>query len=258
MELKSGGDVAGAIAAFRRAIELKPDFEKAHYNLGMALRAQGQKTAAEVELNQLKELHDSRAHLAQAKLLTLQGVDALREQNLDAAMAFFNKAIEQAPELPTGHYYLGVTWQRKNDPERAHAAFEKALELKPDYAQAHASMGLLYWAQNDQTRAIEEFRQAVMSVTTILGSLWPNQGRQMRRSASSGKRSVLIQNTSTLTYSWDWSSTGTTTQTAPPMFSGNSSGATLVLRRLTIILGWCSYKQAIGMQRNRNLERPYA
>ena len=47
MELKAQGDLTGAIAAFRRAIELKPDFEKARYNLGIALRAQGKTAAAQ-------------------------------------------------------------------------------------------------------------------------------------------------------------------------------------------------------------------
>jgi len=40
MELKSGGDLVGAIAAFRAAVALKPDMEKAHYSLSIALRAQ--------------------------------------------------------------------------------------------------------------------------------------------------------------------------------------------------------------------------
>jgi hypothetical protein len=30
--------VTGAIAAFRRAVELRPGFEQARYNLGIALR----------------------------------------------------------------------------------------------------------------------------------------------------------------------------------------------------------------------------
>jgi tetratricopeptide (TPR) repeat protein len=163
MELKSGADLTGAVAAFRKAIELKPDLEKAHYNLGIALRAQRQMGAAEKELRELKGLHDFRRRLAQAKLLTLQGVDALKQQKFDDALSLFQQAIEQAPELPTGHYYLGVTLQRKNETALAQAAFQKALELKPDYAQAHTNLGLLYWSQNDRTRALDEFRQAVMS-----------------------------------------------------------------------------------------------
>ena len=163
MELKTDGDTPGAIAAFRRAIELKPDFEMAHYNLGIALRSQGETAAAHKELDELTALKEYRSHLAEAKLLILKGVDALKKQQLDNALSLFQKAIEQSPQLPTGYYYLGVTWDRKQDVARAREAYQKALELKPDYAQAHSSLGLLYWRLNDNAHALEEFHQAVMS-----------------------------------------------------------------------------------------------
>src|SRR5215467_2547022 len=124
---------------------------------------QGQAEAGQKELDEVKGLREFRATLAQTKLLIIQGVDALKQQKLDEALSLFQKSIEQSPELPTGHYYLGVNWDRKNDPKRACAAYERALELKPDYAQAHTSLGLLDWRQNDSARALEEFHQAVMS-----------------------------------------------------------------------------------------------
>ncbi len=80
MELKAEGDLPGAIAAFRRAIEVQPDFEKAHYSLGIALRSQGDTAASHKELDELNALHEFRARLAQAKLLILQGVEALKKQ----------------------------------------------------------------------------------------------------------------------------------------------------------------------------------
>ena len=163
MELKTEGDLPSAISAFRRAIELKPDFEQAHYSLGIALRAQGDSAASHKELDEVNALHEFRAHLAQAKLLILQGVEALKKQQLDEALNLFQKAIEQSPELPTGYYYLGVTWDRKQDHARAKDAYDKALQLKPDYAQVHTSLGLLYWRNGDQNRALPEFHQAVMS-----------------------------------------------------------------------------------------------
>jgi Tfp pilus assembly protein PilF len=137
MELKSLGDSAGAIAAFQKAIASKPDFEKAHYGLGIALRAQGQAEAGKKELEQVNALHDFRTRLAQSKYLILQGVQALEHQKLDDALALFEKSVEQSPELPTGHYYLGITWEKKGDLARATAAYQKALEMKPDYAQVH-------------------------------------------------------------------------------------------------------------------------
>jgi len=50
---KANGDIAGAIEEFQKAIELKPDFEDAHYNLGIALRAQGKAEAGKKELEEL-------------------------------------------------------------------------------------------------------------------------------------------------------------------------------------------------------------
>ena len=115
------------------------------------------------EADELTGLHDFRARLAQSKVLILQGVEALKKQKFDDALALFQKSAEQTPEFQTNYYYLGLTWAGKNEPGRAREAYEKAIELKPDYAQAHTSFGLLLWKSGDQTRGLEEFQRAVMS-----------------------------------------------------------------------------------------------
>jgi len=211
MELTADGNTAGAIAAFRRAIELKPDFEKAHYNLGIALRAQGETSAAKKELDDLNALHEFRARLAQSKYLTLQGVEALKQQKLDDALALFQKSIEQSPDLPTGHYYLGVTWSANKTRHEPWRPMRKRFKLKPDYAQAHTSLGLLYWRQNDSKRALEEFRQAVMSDPDLaeahynLGLAAGATGRLEEAAGELMKPSVSIPSTLTPAYNWDWS-----------------------------------------------------
>jgi len=129
MELKAGGDLVGAIAALREAIELKPDLEKARYNLSIVLRAQGQAGPAQKEMEDLKGLQEFRARLAQAKLLIIQGVEALKKEQFANALEMFQKAIQQSPELPTGHYYLGITLERTGDIASAVRAYEKAIEL---------------------------------------------------------------------------------------------------------------------------------
>src|ERR1700731_1901044 len=132
MELKAGDDLVGAIAALREAITLKPDLEKARYNLSIALRAQGQAGPAQKEMEDLKGLQEFRARLAQAKLLILKGVEALKKEQFTEALGMFQKAVEKSPELPTGHYYLGVALERTGDVASAVRAYEKAIGLKPD------------------------------------------------------------------------------------------------------------------------------
>lgn len=58
---------AQAIAAFRQAIKVRPTFAQAHYNLGVAFFAAGNRTAAMAEYNELKRLDPARA----AKLLSV-------------------------------------------------------------------------------------------------------------------------------------------------------------------------------------------
>ena len=165
MELKAGGDTTGAIAAFQRAIELKPDFEKAHYDLGIALRAQGKTDAAQKELNELNGLHDFRARLAQSKLLILQGVDALKQQQARRCpVALSESAAEQSPSLPTSYYYLGrhvgAQGRRRARPGRLS---RKLSSCNPTTHKSIRASGCSIGARTIATRAIEEFRQAVMS-----------------------------------------------------------------------------------------------
>lgn len=123
--------------------------EDAHYNLGITLRAQGQLAAARKELEDLTALREFRTRLAQAKLRILQGVEALKREELDDALTLFQKAVEQSPELPTDHYYLGIAWSRAPSsrslcpragiPKRADSVkndfFQKSLVTVADFAR---------------------------------------------------------------------------------------------------------------------------
>jgi tetratricopeptide (TPR) repeat protein len=86
------------MAAYKKAIELKPDDADAHYNLGVNLSALG---------------------------------------NKEEAVAAFKKAIELKPDDADAHYNLGVNLSALGNKEEAVAAYKKAIELKPDDADAH-------------------------------------------------------------------------------------------------------------------------
>src|SRR5712672_1438989 len=95
--------------------------------LGAIGVAQGDPNSAKKELDELSGLHEFRTRLAQSKMLILQGVEALKKQKLDDALALFQKSAEQTPELPTSYYSLGVAWEGKNEATRAREAYEKAI-----------------------------------------------------------------------------------------------------------------------------------
>ena len=55
--LMAKGDLAGAIVAYNKAIELNPKASKAYYNLGIALKAKGDLAGAIVAYNKAIELN---------------------------------------------------------------------------------------------------------------------------------------------------------------------------------------------------------
>ena len=93
VELGQKGDLEGAIAEFREALRLKPDFADAHLNLGVALRDKG---------------------------------------DLDGAIAEHRTALRLQPEDAGAHYALGLALTAKGDRREAAHAFREFLRLAPN------------------------------------------------------------------------------------------------------------------------------
>jgi predicted O-linked N-acetylglucosamine transferase (SPINDLY family) len=90
-----------AIAAYRRAIELKPDYAAALSNLGVALKELGR---------------------------------------FDEAVAALRRAIELEPDRAEVHNNLSSTLLAQGDHEGAIRACRRALELRPGYTDAHSNL----------------------------------------------------------------------------------------------------------------------
>ena len=136
----------------------------AHYNLGIALRSQGETAAAHKELDELTALKEYGYESQRRNFLSFRELTRFKKQQLDGAcVAACRKPLSRVLSSPPVITIFGVTWDRRADVARAREAYQKALELKPDYAQAHSDLRLLFWRLNDNAHALEEFHQAVMS-----------------------------------------------------------------------------------------------
>lgn len=169
-----------AVAAFERAVELKPDEPELHYRLGLARLESEQYAAAVGPLRRAAELAPERAgiRLPLAKALHRTGdstgavaalgalvrmspsraevatARALMDQIADP-FARFPKAAE--PKLEEGLRYL----RELDAPHPAIVAFEEILRDYPDLAVVHALMGLAWQRLDDAGRAVEEFKRAI-------------------------------------------------------------------------------------------------
>ena len=92
VELYGKGDLAGAIAEYRTALRLDPNFVMAHYNLGHALGENGDR---------------------------------------EGAIAEFRTALRLAPNFPAAHYNLGIELQQLGEESRSKRGVYRSSTTNP-------------------------------------------------------------------------------------------------------------------------------
>ena len=145
-----------AIAAYRQAIFLKPDYPEARYNLGVALQDRGQLVEAIAAYRQaialkpnLPEAHNNLGN-------------AFKEAGqLEDAIAAFRQAIVLKPNLPEAHNNLGNALRDRGQLDEAIASFRQATALRPNYPEAHSNLGNSLKDQGQLDKAIASYRQAI-------------------------------------------------------------------------------------------------
>ncbi|WP_175676187.1 tetratricopeptide repeat protein [Burkholderia ambifaria] len=120
--LRECGRLDDAIAHYRRAVALRPDYPEAHNNLGNALR-------------------DAR--------------------NPAEAMQSCSRAIELRPGYAEAYNNLGNVLQDLGELDAAAASYGKAIAFHPAYAEAHSNLGNVLRAQERHADAIVHYRRAI-------------------------------------------------------------------------------------------------
>ena len=79
----------------------------------------------------------------------------------------YRQVLQQSPDNPQYHYYLGVVLHAQSRFAEAQAQFEKALELKPDYAGPRIALGKMFY---DVHGKVEEARQLLTEALELAPS----------------------------------------------------------------------------------------
>jgi tetratricopeptide (TPR) repeat protein len=149
---KTGADqeaaLAKAVAAYQKAIELKPDAPEYHNNYALALAKQKKFDEAQAELTKAATLDPTQA----GKYYYNLGAVLVNTGQTDAAGAAFKKAIEAQPDYADAYVQYGITLMGKATvgadgkmtpvPGTAEA-FQKYLELAPNGPQAETAKAML-------------------------------------------------------------------------------------------------------------------
>jgi tetratricopeptide (TPR) repeat protein len=140
-------DVEGAIATFRRALQLAPRHALARYNLALVLKRADRLGEAADELRRVIETEPRpEAHY------TL-GVIYWHLGDLERAETALRTAVAAQPAYADAHFTLGAVLHAKRDLPGAAGALRRALELRPDLPGAHDTIARVLQASGDSGAA---------------------------------------------------------------------------------------------------------
>ena len=181
---------ARAIEQFKRALDLKPDYDLVVINMANAYRALGRDQEAMVGYRRFMELDPKNAQIryeaaqiliddgkldeaAQelTRALALEpklaaarnalGVLALRRGDLAAAEREIRAAIDEKPDVRLAHFNLALLAEQQGDLSRGVAEYKKEIELHPNSYKAAFNLGRLYERAGDRQGQIAEFKRAI-------------------------------------------------------------------------------------------------
>lgn len=89
------------------------------------------------------------------------GIKALDQQQYDAAVASFSKAIEADPKDYAAHFHLGLAQTMLNRDAEAVASYKRALEIKPGLYEANLNLGMVLVRMSKHVEAVPHLQAAV-------------------------------------------------------------------------------------------------
>lgn len=131
------GDLDGAIRHYRRAVEIRPQYDEGFNNLGNAL---------------------------------------MREGKIDLAIGEYRHALALNASFPEARNDLGSALAQQGNFPEAIEQYRQALALKPEYAEAHNNWGVALARTGDLEHAIEQYQLALAIDSTYAdaGVNWGN------------------------------------------------------------------------------------
>ena len=153
---KGFGQLDASIAAYNKAIAIKPDFAEAFGNLGVTLKEQG-------KLNEAIEAYKKALAIKPeyAEAYNNMGVALQDQGKFEEATEAYKKALSVKPDFAKANYNMGNALKQQGKTEVSIAAYNRAIASRPDYADAYNNMGNVLKEHGNLKEAIEAYKKAI-------------------------------------------------------------------------------------------------
>lgn len=136
-------DMDATIATLERALAADPEHVESLKLISSVLMNEGRVEDAEVYMARLPE-----GEKVDPNALLNQGIQKYNANDLDGALADFDRIVSEYPDLPEAYYYRGLVHIGKGNSAEAIADFQKMLELAPDHANATEARQFLEYLES--------------------------------------------------------------------------------------------------------------
>ncbi|HRR24556.1 MAG TPA: tetratricopeptide repeat protein, partial [Bacteroidia bacterium] len=154
--LKEKKDTAAAIASFRNAVAIDPNFYEAQIQLGLLMYLQNNKLCVDYYTNAL----NIKANSEEAMYgLALWYQD---HQEYNKAIQYYTEIIQINPKNKNAHFNLGyIHHEYLKVYDQAIKHYTDAINADPNYAEAYYNRGLCYEYVGNITAAKEDYTKAL-------------------------------------------------------------------------------------------------
>jgi tetratricopeptide (TPR) repeat protein len=174
--LREAGRLAEAVASYRRAIALNPDYGMAHNNLAAALNQREEFAAglasSERAIALIPEFFGAYVNNSDA----LMGLERFAE-----AEAPLRRALDLAPDLAQTGRNLGWVLAKIGRYEEAMACLEQAIVMDPEDPATHFALATTLYLRKNLPRSEAELRRAV-ALAPHYTAAWHELGAVLRSS----------------------------------------------------------------------------
>jgi superkiller protein 3 len=95
----------------------------------------------------------------EARAYREQGLKFQEKGNIDAAMGYYQKAIELDPDYVVAYNDLGIVFESKGWPQRAEQMYLQGLKIDPGYLSLYSNLAMLYEKKGQYKKAIFYWKQ---------------------------------------------------------------------------------------------------
>ncbi|MDX2254565.1 MAG: tetratricopeptide repeat protein [Pseudanabaenaceae cyanobacterium bins.39] len=187
IRLAQKGKTDAAIACWRSAISLYPNYVDAHYNLGIALSESGNLDLAISSFQTVIQLDPKHNNALYNLGLTFSKIN-----QLDAAISAYNLALGNNSQDIDIYLAIGSAFFKKGEWESSLAAYQSALAINPNSGIALGGLGISLIELGDLAQAIECL-QAGLSLNPDDAQLYCNLGHAFARARQSEDAAFCYQ-----------------------------------------------------------------